>query len=277
MSDQVEGASFEYRLQKTPIGIIMLDGARCVRAACGLALTLFGSAEAIYGKDIVALHPPAAQDRVAWLIAQALGAPGGDASMIVATRMGNLLARIAVLRGATRDDLAFCMMFFNLGAMGAPQQPEPEGGKEFLLKLPIQKGPASLVTLVDVDAVAALTAQGHYAEATTLAFTAFCPRSLASLEQRLDPALFMRVHRRHLVNVRHIRAAERIDGQMVLLLADKAATRIPVGRGKVEKLRRLLAVRFRSCSHIVVHARRLRAGPWRLNAPPHGVQWRNLP
>lgn len=242
MSEQVESASFEYRLQKTPIGVIMLDGARCVRAACGLALGLFGSAEAIYGKDIIALHPPVAQERVAWLIAQALGAPNRDASMIVATRMGNLLARVAVLRGATQDDLAFCMMFFSLGAIAAAPEPEPVDRKEFLLKLPIQKGPASLVTLVDVDGVAALTAQGHYAEATTLSFSAFCPRSLADLEKRLDPALFMRVHRRHLVNLRHIRAAERIEGQMVLLMSDKAATRIPVGRSNVEKLRRLLAV-----------------------------------
>jgi len=245
VSDPSDSASFEYRLQKTPIGVIMLDGARRVRAACGLASRLFGAAQAIHGHNIVSIHPPAAREKVSWLIDQALAAPAGDASMIVATRMGNLFTRISVLRGAA-NDTSFCMMFFSLGAIGAAPESEPEAKpkqkQEFLLKLPIQKGPSSQTALVDVEQVAALTAQGHYAEATTLDFSAFCPRSLATLEQRLDPALFMRVHRRHLVNLRQIRATERLDGQWVLLMADKAATRIPVGRAHVEKLRRLLAV-----------------------------------
>ena len=244
MSDPSDSASFEYRLQKTPIGVIMLDGARRVRAACGLASRLFGAAKAIHGQDIVAIHPPTAREKVSWLIDQALAAPGGYASMIVATRMGNLFTRVSVLRGAAAEDTGFCMMFFSLGAIGATTESEakPKPRQEFLLKLPIQQGPSSQTALIDVEQVVALTAQGHYADATTLDFSAFCPRSLAALEQRLDPALFLRVHRRHLVNLRQIRATERLDGQWVLLMADKAATRIPVGRAHVEKLRRLLAV-----------------------------------
>jgi DNA-binding LytR/AlgR family response regulator len=50
------------------------------------------------------------------------------------------------------------------------------------------------------------------------------------------------VHRRHLVAIRHVLAAERQDGRWLLRMNDKAASRIPVSREKVERMRRLLAV-----------------------------------
>ena len=153
------------------------------------------------------------------------------------------MARVTALRGGPGllDD-GYCMMFFVLGALGAAAAPDEEAGGRFLLKLPIQKGAGDVISLIDVANVVALSAQGHYAEARTLDFTAFCPRSLAAMEARLDPALFVRVHREHMVAIRHIRAAERIDSRWFLRMSDEAATLIPVGRQKVGLVRRLLAV-----------------------------------
>jgi hypothetical protein len=241
---KIDGQSFEYRLQHLPVGVVVLDGDRRVLSANGPAQKLLGSAEsAMFGVDILVLHPPAVREKVGWLIANAKAAADGAASMIVATRMGNLLARVTALRGGPGllDD-GYCMMFFVLGALGAAAAPDEEAGARFLLKLPIQKGAGDVISLVDVATVVALSAQGHYAEARTLDFTAFCPRSLAAMEARLDPALFVRVHREHMVAIRHIRAAERIDGRWFLRMSDEAATLIPVGRQKVGLVRRLLAV-----------------------------------
>jgi LytTR family transcriptional regulator, CO-responsive transcriptional regulator RcoM len=243
VAETSEGQSFEYRLQRLPVGVIVLDRENRVRAASGAAQQLLDGGGDFFGVDIFSLHPPAAREKLGWLIASAGAAADGAASMIVATRMGNLLARATALRsGPNPEDQGYCMMFFMLGALGAPAQPDGTAGARFLLKLPIQKGAGDVISLVDVEGVVALSAQGHYAEATMLGFSAFCPRSLAAMEQRLDPALFLRVHRQHLVNIRHVRAAERSDGRWFLRMNDKRATLIPVSRQKVEFIRRMLAV-----------------------------------
>jgi DNA-binding LytR/AlgR family response regulator len=145
-----------------------------------------------------------------------------------------------MVTGPQPEDTATVLMFFMLGDLATNPEPEAEPGP-FLVKLPIQKGMGDVTALIDIDEVAALSAQGHYAEALTLDFTAFCPRSLATLEARLDPALFVRVHRRHIVNLAHVRAAERLDGAWFLRMADRNEARIPVGRRQVERLRKLLA------------------------------------
>jgi hypothetical protein len=235
----VDGATFEYRLQHLPLGVILLDRERRVRAASDAVRQMLGGAEAeIFGVDILDLHPPQARAKVGWLIASAGATPQG-VSIIVATRMGNLLARATALAGS--EDVATCLMFFMLGDLSAPAEPEPEPGP-YLLKLPIQKGMGDVTALIDIDRVAALSAQGHYSEALTLDFPAFCPRSLTDLAARLDPAFFVRVHRRHIVNLSHVRAAERVDGGWFLRMNDARATRIPIGRRNVERMRKLLAV-----------------------------------
>ncbi|MBB4197672.1 hypothetical protein CCR94_12935 [Rhodoblastus sphagnicola] len=238
-----EGQTFEYRLQRLPLGAVMLDRQRRVLAASGAVQKLLGAEGGkIFGVDILDLHPPEARLKVGGLIASASDSPLG-ASMLVATRMGNLLARAIALAtgpGPGPDDAATLLMFFMLGDLAASPEPEAEP-ESYLVKLPIQKGMGDVTALIDIDQVAVLSAQGHYSEALTLDFTAFCPRALAALEARLDPALFVRVHRRHIVNLSHVRAAERLDGAWFLRMADKGATRIPVGRRQVERLRKLLA------------------------------------
>lgn len=228
--------NFEYRLQHAAVGVAMLDAQRRLVSGNALALRLFGGAEQMIGADILALHPEPARPKIRALIDEAAEARDGAAATIVATRIGNLLAKISVLRGGD-GQIGYCLMFFMLEAA-----PERAPSADFLLKLPAQKGNGAATTLIDIDEVAALTAQGHYCDAVLRDGAAFCPRSLASLEARLDPRTFWRAHRRHLVNLRHVRAAERIDGQWLLKLADAAGTRIPVGRRKVEEMRRRLAL-----------------------------------
>ncbi|WP_448189480.1 PAS domain-containing transcriptional regulator [Azospirillum sp. sgz301742] len=226
--------SFEYRLQRTPVGVVMLDLGRrimAVNAVAGRLLRLKGANP--LGADILDFHPPAARAKVRWLIDAAENATDGTAGMVVTTPMGSLVAKVTLL-----GDQGFCMMFHALGesAMG---EGEP-AGRPHLLKLPVLRGGATV--LVDIAEVVCLTAQGHYAEALTLAGTHLCPLPLAELEKRVDPLTFVRVHRRHLVNLRHVRAAERLDGRWTLALSGDHGPRIPVGRDKVELVRRLLAV-----------------------------------
>ena len=225
--------SFEYRLQRTPVGVVVLDLGRritAVNAVAGRLLRLKGAAP--LGADILDIHPPASRATVRWLIDAAENATDGTAGMVVTTPMGSLVAKVTLL-----GDQGFCMMFLALGEAAMGDEPVE---RPHLLKLPVSRGGAT--ALVEIADVVCLTAQGHYAEALTLAGTHLCPLPLAELEKRVDPLVFVRVHRRHLVNLRHVRAAERLDGRWTLALSGERAPRVPVGRDKVELVRRLLAV-----------------------------------
>ncbi|MFG1480296.1 LytTR family transcriptional regulator DNA-binding domain-containing protein [Xanthobacter sp. V4C-4] len=250
--------SFEYRLSRTPVGVVMLDADLVIRAVNPVALRLLAPAGAqLMGAGILDLHPDEAREKVGWLIARAAAAADGTASLVVTTAMGSLVAKVSRLDGAN-GAAGYCMMIHALADAPVMGRAESEAGEERveavpvaaaagqalcpLMKLPLMRGKGAVISLIDVGEVVCLVAQGHYAEARTLAFSAFCPRSLADLERRLDPAAFIRVHRRYVVNIRHVRGAERADGGWHLILADREATRVPVSRAKVEAMRRMLAV-----------------------------------
>ncbi len=227
--------SFEYRLQRTPVGVVILDVCRRVTAVNAVAGRLLRLRDANpLGVDILDLHPSAARARVRWLIDAAENADDGTAGMVVTTPMGSLVAKVTLL-----GDGGFCMMFHALGDL--PMAGDAAADRPRLLKLPIHRGSAT--ALVDISDVLCLSARGHYAEALTAAGVHLCPLPLAKLEERLDPLVFVRIHRRHLVNLRHVRAVERVDGRWTLALTgEHTPARIPVSRDKVDLVRRLLAV-----------------------------------
>jgi len=225
--------SFEYRLQRAPTGVVNLDQGRRIVSLNALARRLLAVDEAkAIGADILDFHPPAARSKVRWLLESAEMAADGTAAMVVTTPMGSLVAKVTLL-----GERGYCMMFHALGDVAMAGG---EGDRQHLLKLPVLRGGAT--GLVDIADVVCLNAQGHYCEAVTLAGTHLCPLSLAEVERRVDPRLFIRVHRRHAVNLRHVLAAERHDGRWTLLLAGENAPRVTVGRDKVGLVRGLLAV-----------------------------------
>lgn len=251
--------SFEYRLQRTPVGVVLLDTDLRIRSVNPVAMRLLAPAgQRLAGVDILSLHPGEARDKVAFLIERARASQDGTSSLVVTTAMGTLVAKVSRLETAPdAPPDGFLMMIHALveaPMMGrtAGADLEVEGlavaGAEAmaalcpLMKLPLVRGKGDVISLIDVTEVAFLVAQGHYAEARTATFSAFCPRPLADLERRLDPAQFVRVHRRYLVNMRHVRAAAREDGGWHLVMADAGETRVPVSRGKVEDIRRRLGV-----------------------------------
>lgn len=255
-------ATFEYRLQRTPVGVVLLDADLSIRSLNPVARRLLAPAHAsLFGANILDIHPDEAREKVAWLITRAGTAADGTSSLVVTTAAGSLIAKVSRLDGNADGTIAgYCMMVHALSdapAMGrsttadlnsnAPQVDGlPVAATTMtsalcpLMKLPLVRGRG--VSLIDVADVVCLVAQGHYAEAKTLSSSALCPRSLADLERRLDPTAFLRIHRRYVINIRHVRGAERVDGGWQLILDDQAATRVPVSRTKVEAVRRLLAV-----------------------------------
>ncbi len=122
--------------------------------------------------------------------------------------------------------------------------PEALADGEFsgrLVKLPVTHNKTTL--LIDPDEVVCIKAEAHYTTVNTLTESYFCALSLSVLEERLDPGIFLRVHRSHIVNMRHAKSFERLNEQAVIVLGDdEAVRRIPVSRGKVRQLKMALGV-----------------------------------
>ena len=122
---------------------------------------------------------------------------------------------------------------------GAAEPVSEAGGR--LVKLPVTHNKTTL--LLDPEDVVCIKAEAHYTTVYTLEGGYFCALSLSTLEERLDPELFLRVHRSHIVNMRHAKSFERLNEQAVIVLGeDDAARRIPVSRGKVRQLKMALGV-----------------------------------
>jgi two-component system LytT family response regulator/two-component system response regulator LytT len=66
-------------------------------------------------------------------------------------------------------------------------------------------------------------------------------RTLDELQARLDPAVFWRVHRSHLVNITHIKEiVPWFSRNYILKMKDPKATEIPVSRSQTKRLREYL-------------------------------------
>jgi two-component system LytT family response regulator/two-component system response regulator LytT len=66
-------------------------------------------------------------------------------------------------------------------------------------------------------------------------------RSLDELQERLDPSVFWRVHRSHLVNIHKIKEiVPWFSRNYILKMKDPKATEIPVSRSQTKRLREYL-------------------------------------
>jgi two-component system LytT family response regulator len=90
---------------------------------------------------------------------------------------------------------------------------------EFLTRLSLKQGERTVV--VSVDEIIWVEAQDYCVLVHSTRGRHLLRASLASLESRLDPARFVRVHRAAMVNVAHVRAVADDDG-LVLTLSDGA-------------------------------------------------------
>lgn len=95
--------------------------------------------------------------------------------------------------------------------------------------------------LVPLTDIVLLESDGNYTRVYFGANKPLVPRSLAALEERLDPAVFFRASRQHMVN---LSAIERVDGGVGdnLVLSLKGGHRIEMSRRQSAKLREILAL-----------------------------------
>lgn len=98
-------------------------------------------------------------------------------------------------------------------------------GQRYLLVPAAEISHASVVDETLMVATQTMSGQSNY-------------RTLDELHARLDPAIFWRVHRSHLVNIRNIKEVVPLFSRnYVLKMKDAKATEIPVSRSQTKRLR----------------------------------------
>jgi DNA-binding LytR/AlgR family response regulator len=108
------------------------------------------------------------------------------------------------------------------------------GGKRLLRKIPTIK--QNRVLLVDVPSVSFIRSEGHYTWVHTGQGSQFCNLNIGDIESRLDPQLFLRVHRSYIVNLSHVDEIVRDDGRMTLRMMGPTPVDIPVSRASAPRL-----------------------------------------
>ncbi len=80
---------------------------------------------------------------------------------------------------------------------------------------------AGRAVVVDLAEVRSIEASGNYARLHLADAAYLTRRTMRELEETLDPASFVRIHRSHIVNLAHVRALRPLgDGDLAAVLAD---------------------------------------------------------
>jgi two-component system, LytTR family, response regulator len=114
----------------------------------------------------------------------------------------------------------------------------PRSPKEFLERAFVRDGELCLV--VDFRDVTLFESEGNYTRLHLDAHQPLLGRSLAYLEQRLDPRAFFRANRKELVNLARVAAIESTPG-LGLVLRLRNGREIEMSRRQAQRFRQVLA------------------------------------
>ena len=240
----------EYILQHMDVGLVLLDGDRRVVSVNAAAERMVGRSRPLLGLSVHELHPPGSRAKVELLLAAARDpdSPAAASSMMVALPGRTIVVKASVVGREAAALVA--LMLFEVPRTGAAAEPPPlapppvaEPAAEPappLVKLPVTTRQG--VVLLDPAAAVYVQANGHYTTVHTADGAFFCSLSLSELEARLDGRQFVRAHRGYIVNLRHARAIDRSDGRAAFVMAAPGSPRVPVSRGRIETLKKLLAL-----------------------------------
>lgn len=95
----------------------------------------------------------------------------------------------------------------------------------------------------DPSTISAAIAKNHYTSLMIDGRELLCDDSLDALVNRLDPKLFIRVHRGAALNIKFLKELRREgDRKYTAILMDKAQTQIPVSRERLPQLKKFLGL-----------------------------------
>jgi len=239
--------SIQHKLQEFDPGIVWLDTSNRITAMNGLAIETLGDVQGkLIGEEVLQLHPEKSRDKVRFLLEQSACPVDSPPPM---TMMINIPERLLLIKVAKMcgegGHVGTCMIFYDLTDLATiPVEDETEvtqeKGRRKLFKLPVYKD--KRVLLIDLEAVSAIKAEGHYSTLYTDDENYLCNLSLSDLEERIKSEHFLRVHRSYIVNLQYARAFEKVDEQCYLVLDSNDDMRVPISRSNVSTIKEYLGL-----------------------------------
>jgi NO-binding membrane sensor protein with MHYT domain len=121
-----------------------------------------------------------------------------------------------------------------LGGLGQPPRPAPAP------KLPVEG--ANGTHFIDAADVRSVRADAHYTRVHDGTRERMCPWSISEAEAQLDPGLFVRVHRSHIVAIPHVSFVRREGDGAIIELDGPTPHRVPVSRAKIAEVKARLGL-----------------------------------
>jgi len=97
-----------------------------------------------------------------------------------------------------------------------------------------------------MDEVRSVRADAHYTKVHDGTRERMCPWSISEAEAHLDPGLFLRVHRSHIVAISHVTFVRKEGDGAVIELDGPAPHRVPVSRAKIAEVKARLGLAHRT-------------------------------
>jgi hypothetical protein len=126
-----------------------------------------------------------------------------------------------------------------LGGLG---QPRPRSA----VRLPVEG--ADGIHFIDTADVRSVRADAHYTRVHDGTRERMCPWSISEAEAQLDPGVFVRVHRSHIVAITHVSFVRKEGDGAIIELDGPAPHRVPVSRAKIAEVKSRLGLQKRSAA-----------------------------
>jgi NO-binding membrane sensor protein with MHYT domain/DNA-binding LytR/AlgR family response regulator len=125
-----------------------------------------------------------------------------------------------------------------LGGLGQPPRAAPAP------RLPVEG--ADGIHFIDTADVRSVRADAHYTRVHDGTRERMCPWSISEAEAQLDPGLFVRVHRSHIVAITYVSFVRKEGDGAVIELAGPSPHRVPVSRAKIAEVKARLGLARRN-------------------------------
>ena len=220
-----------YLLERFEAGIVNLDEQRRVVSMNDFARRVLPvEAKQPFDRLVLSFHPERSQPKVTFMLDQAARCPVVNPppmTMIINIPERVLLIKVSGLSDVRLELAGYTQVFYDITELvTADDTPRADSSRRRLLKIPTSAN--QRIVLVDVEQVLAIQSEGHYTHVRTAEGSRFCNLTIGDLESRLDPEVFMRVHRSHVVNLSEVTQVLRDEGRLALEIGP--GLRVPVSR-----------------------------------------------